>query len=102
MQQNDSSKKKEQVQIDLDLFRDLILIVCAESSDQEVWDRAAKGLMDKLNKRINRQLYTQFKTAATPEQREQARQKYLDKVGISERYRYSQEYAEEQRKSTST
>ena len=100
MQQNNSSKKKEQVQIDYDLFRDLLMIVCAESNDQKVWDRAAKGLMDKLNKRINRQLYTQFKTAATAEEREQARQKYLDKVGIPERYRYSQEYAEKQRKPT--
>jgi len=36
----------------------------------------------KLDAMLNRQLYFQYKTAPTEEQREQARQEYLDRRGV--------------------
>lgn len=42
----------------------------------------------KLDAMLNRQLYSQYKTAPTEEQREQARQEYLDRRGVPESYRW--------------
>lgn len=41
-----------------------------------------RGLEQKLDAMLNRQLYSQYKTAPTGEQREQARQEYLDRRGV--------------------
>lgn len=79
----------EQIQIDKELFYDCVKIICAGIDSRDVWDRAATGLYDKLEKIVNRQLYTQYKTAETAEEREQARLKYLDSVGIPKDFRWS-------------
>lgn len=42
----------------------------------------------KLDKMVMRNLYTESKTAASPEEREKARQEYLDKRGISKEFRW--------------
>ena len=50
-----------------------------------------KTLIDaKLDANIKRDLYTASKTAATDEEREAARQKYLDAAGIPKDYRWEQ------------
>ena len=36
----------------------------------------------------SREVYTRYKTAATSEEREKARQEYLEKVGIPENFRW--------------
>ena len=47
------------------------------------------GLEKKLDAMLNRQLYSQYKTAPTEEQREQARQEYLDRRGVPQSYRWT-------------
>ena len=51
-------------------------------------DEICKGLEEKMDHLVNRQLYTQSKTAATEEEREKARKGYLDKKGIQENFRW--------------
>lgn len=41
-----------------------------------------KILCDKLERMIEHEIYSRYKTGATPEQREQARQEYLNRRGI--------------------
>ena len=48
-----------------------------------------QGLEKKLDAMLNRQLYSQYKTAPTEEQREQARQEYLDRRGVPQSYRWT-------------
>lgn len=47
-----------------------------------------KGLAQKLDAMVRRQLYTQYKTASTEEEREQARKEYLDKRGVADNFRW--------------
>ena len=51
-------------------------------------DRIRSGLQEKLEAMVKRELYTRYKTAGTPEEREKARQEYLEKVGIPENFRW--------------
>lgn len=51
-------------------------------------DTIKQALSDKLDTMVQRDLYTKYKTAATQEQRDQARQKYLDKRNIPSDYRW--------------
>ena len=68
------------VQIPYDLFIDLAMYHLRGDADFE--DEIRQGLEKKLDVMLNRQLYSQYKTAPTEEQREQARQEYLDRSGV--------------------
>lgn len=72
------------VQIPLELFR--AIYVYMETGDG---DPAAirAALEQKLDALVARQLYTQSKTAPTPEDREAARQQYLDLKGVPDDFR---------------
>lgn len=48
-----------------------------------------QGLEQKLDAMLNRQLYFRYKTAPTEEEREQARQEYLDRRGVPQSYRWT-------------
>lgn len=50
--------------------------------------RIWEGLMEKVDRMVNRQLYTQSKTASTEEEREKSRQEYLDRRGIPDSFRW--------------
>ena len=63
------------VQIPYDLFIDLAMYHLRGEDDFE--EEIRQGLEKKLDAMLNRQLYSQYKTAPTEEQREQARQEYL-------------------------
>ena len=55
-------------------------------------NQISSELSEKLDKLVSRELFTKYKTSTpTAEQREQARQKYLDSVGISEDWRTEKE-----------
>ena len=69
-------ERKSQVQIPKDLLLALFSIILE------------KALMEKLDSMVKRQLYTTFKTAPTEEEREKARQEYLDKCGMHEDFRW--------------
>ena len=47
-----------------------------------------QGLEAKLDALVMRDLYSKYKTAATEEEREQARKEYLDKRGVPEKFRW--------------
>ena len=66
------------VQISYELFVKLLLYHLAEDYDDT--EEIAKGLQDKLDSMIRHQHYTEYKTAETEEEKQAARQKYLDEV----------------------
>ena len=51
-------------------------------------DDVKKGLEQKMNTMVERELYTKSKTAPTEEEREKARQEYLDRRGIQADFRW--------------
>ena len=75
------------VQIPYELFVDLVLYHLKDEDDYQ--DDIRQGLSQKLDAMLNRQLYSQDKTAPTEEQREQARQEYLDRRGVPQSYRWT-------------
>lgn len=75
------------VQIPYELFVTLVLYHLNDEDDFD--EDIRKGLEQKLDTMLNHQLYSQYKTAPTEEQREQARQEYLDRRGVPESYRWT-------------
>lgn len=74
------------VQIPEELF---IQLVKYHLLDDDLWqDEVKTGLERKLENIINRMTYTDYKTAPTEEEREKARQKYLDRKGYHEDFRW--------------
>lgn len=47
-----------------------------------------QGLEQKLDKMLLHDLYEKSKTAQTEDEREQARREYLDRRGVSEKFRW--------------
>ena len=78
-------ERKSQVQIPKDLL--LALFQYHLAGNEEYLPEIEKALMEKLDSMVKRQLYTTFKTAPTEEEREKARQEYLDKCGIKHNFR---------------
>ena len=54
----------------------------------ELYRDIKKDIDQKLDAISKRSYYTEYKTAATAEAKEQARQKYLDAVGMHRDFRY--------------
>lgn len=75
------------VQIPYDLFVDLVLYHLNGEDDFD--EEIRQGLEQKLDAILNRQLYSQYKTAPTEEEREQARQEYLARRGEPQSYRWT-------------
>ena len=79
------------IQIPMELFDDLCIYFLQPSADADyeadLWDRIHDRLADKLDKKIRHDLYTQFRRAPTPEERERARLAYLHAVGMPESFR---------------
>ena len=75
------------VQIPYDLFWALLQhhLMMEEGYEEEI----QQGLEQKLDTMVNRQLYSQYKTAPTEEQREKARQEYLDRRGVPQSFRWT-------------
>ena len=80
------------IQIPESLFYDIIryyLIASkGEAIPEELDKRVFNGLSDKVQKIADRELYTIYKTAPTEEEKEKARQEYLDRKGIPENFRW--------------
>lgn len=78
--------KEKQVQIPKWLFMDMIkLVIFGQEVDTE---RMAQALTDKIDSMVLHDTYTKSKTALTKEEREAARQKYLDDRGIHPDWRW--------------
>lgn len=74
------------VQIPYELFVDLILYHLNGEEDFE--EEICQGLEQKLDAMVMRELYVKFKTAPTEEERERARQEYLDRRGVLPDFRW--------------
>ena len=80
------------IQIPESLFYDIIRYYLIASKREEIPEELDKrvfdGLSDKVQKIADRELYTIYKTAPTEEEKEKARQEYLDRKGIPESFRW--------------
>lgn len=78
--------ENKNVMISQQLFFDLIKFF--KFDQEELRAGIDKQLTIKLEKLVNHDLYTQYLTAASEEERELARKQYLDNKGIPEAFRY--------------
>lgn len=62
---------------------------CLLRGEDDYEEEIRQGLEQKLDAMLNRQLYSSYKTAPTEEEREQARQEYLDRRGVPQSYRWT-------------
>ena len=76
----------KQVQINEDLFLSLIKYHLLECYNEE--EKIIAELKEKYDSIINRNLYTKYKTALTEEEKEKAREEYLDRKGIHSNFRW--------------
>ena len=74
------------IQISEELFVALVKYHLLEMDD--VLPKIKKGLEKKFEAMVKRDLYTKYKTAPTEEEREKARQEYLEKVGMHQSFRW--------------
>jgi adenosine deaminase len=74
------------VQISQELF--VALLHYHLSGKNEYEEVIEQSLEQKLDAMLRHELYAQYKTAPTEEQREQARQEYLDRRGVPESFRW--------------
>lgn len=79
---------RKNVQISFSLFMDLLDYFILEISEAEAYKRIVDGLNQKIDKMIMHDLYEKYKTAPTEEEREAARQEYLDKRGVMDDFRW--------------
>ena len=76
----------KKVQITHELFLALVKYHLLESMEEK--EKIQKELTEKLDAMSKRQIYSQYKTAPTEEEREKARQEYMDKVGMLPDFRW--------------
>ena len=74
------------VQIPYDLF--VALVEYHLAYDDDCAEEIRQGLEQKLDALVRHELYAKYKTAPTAEEREQARQEYLDKRGVFQNFRW--------------
>ena len=88
MTQHTQSKPKT-VQIPKELFMDLCRMLLGGVDDPETVSRASRGLHDKLSRMVAQELYsTMNDPSKSPQEREKARQDYLDARGIPDSFRW--------------
>lgn len=81
--------KPKTVQISEELFMDLCRVVLGGLDDPDIVLRASRGLHDKLDRMVARDLYsTMHDPLKSPQEREKARQDYLNSRGIPDSFRW--------------
>lgn len=84
--------KNKTVQIPFKLFINCYLLLIEEGFNDinnRVYQETKKALQAKFDAILKHDLYTKYKTAETEEERENARKKYLDEIGMPKSFRYS-------------
>lgn len=76
------------VQIPLELFLELVRYFVLEDTTEERYKAISDALSTKFDKMVNHELYSAYKTAETPAEREKARQQYLDRIGMRDSFRW--------------
>ena len=74
------------VQISQELFMKLLRYHLLD--DDSCTEDVKKGLEQKMDTMVERELYTKSKTAPTEDEREKARQEYLDRRGLQADFRW--------------
>ncbi|MFR7596196.1 MAG: complexin-2 [Acutalibacteraceae bacterium] len=74
------------VQIPYDLF--VALLQYHLVMDDDYAEDIQRGLEQRLDAMVRHELYAKYKTAPTEEEREQARQEYLDRRGVPKSFRW--------------
>ena len=74
------------VQIPYELFVSLLRYHLMEEDD--CLNEIRQGLEQKMDSLVRHELYAKYKTAPTQEDREKARQEYLDKRGVPDSFRW--------------
>lgn len=83
----------KQVQIDWELFLDLCEFFCSDDAPEGyAAEHIRKQLSDKVDRIINRELFTKYKRSPTGAEREKARQEYLNRREITSSFRTDEEY----------
>ena len=84
---------QKNIQISMELFNKLLTYhLINDEIDLDLGEEIGRDLLKKLDTFIDRQLYSTYKTAPTEQEREKARQKYLDRRGFHRDFRWSEEY----------
>lgn len=86
--------KPKNIQIPLKLFLNCLRLICFDESDYKLREETKTLIWAKFEQIQRRELFTAYKTASTPEEREQARRKYLEECGINPDWISSVEYRE--------
>lgn len=76
----------KKVQISQELFFSIMKYFLLD--EEELLPEIQKGLEQKLDALVMRELYTKYKTAPTEQEKEEARRKYLDKRGVPDSFRW--------------
>ena len=76
------------VQIPYETFIGLLKYFSLEIHDQALYDALQGDLEAKLDALIKHETYSKSKTAESPQEREEARRKYLDMVGMRDSFRW--------------
>lgn len=76
----------KKVQISQELF--FLIMKYFLLDEEELLPEIQKGLEQKLDALVMRELYTKYKTAPTEQEKEEARRKYLDKRGVPDSFRW--------------
>ena len=84
--------KDKSVQIPFKLFLNCLRLICFEEDNTKLREETKTLIWAKFEQIQRRELFTAYKTAATDEEREQARRNYLDRVGIPEDFRSECEF----------
>ena len=74
------------VQISYDLF--VALVEYHLACDDDCAEEIRQGLERKLDALVRHELYAKYKTAPRQEDREKARQEYLEKRGVPDSFRW--------------
>ena len=74
------------VQIPYELF--MLLLRYHLMEDDTCLEEIRQGLEKKLDSWVQHELYGKYKTAPTQEEREKARQEYLDRRGVPDSFRW--------------
>ena len=79
----------KKIQIDLELFVDLIVNALRHSEEDDVqYQRIMKIAKVKVEAMMRHDLYSAYKTGTTEEDRAKARKKYLDSIGLFDAFRW--------------
>ncbi len=84
---------KKQIQIDMDLFRDIVDFFYGDpDEDEDIERRIRRGIEDKVERLVAHNLFSQYKKANDPDERNRLRIEYLDHIGMPKSYRTDNEW----------